>query len=257
MVPLTSTHHATPFDTEVLVADPTHPYDLLPLPRGFSVQVVPVDEGYERWAATYDAGSNPLKAQECPVVQELLGDLSGRRVIDVGCGTGRHLEWISEVADATTGVEPCPAMLARARARVRQTTFLQGGLPRLPVESASFDTVLCALVLEHIEDLEATLTEFRRILAPSGQVVLSSFHPALCAMGMPVFFDDQNERVRYVLEPSVPHFPAAYYGAARRTGFEIDDLREMTVSTRLAHDFPHVAGREGFPLLMAVRLRRV
>ncbi|MCI0366584.1 MAG: hypothetical protein L0219_22195, partial [Phycisphaerales bacterium] len=54
----------------------------------------PVDietaEGYDRWARIYDEEENPLVQLEEPLVDQLMGDVRGLRVADIGCGTGRH-----------------------------------------------------------------------------------------------------------------------------------------------------------------------
>ena len=59
-----------------------------------------VREGYDRWAAVYDHDANPLPALEEPRVREALGDPSGREVLDLGCGTGRHTAWLVEAGRA-------------------------------------------------------------------------------------------------------------------------------------------------------------
>src|SRR5438552_1792105 len=46
--------------------------------------------GYDRWAAVYDGEGNPLVALEEARVATMVGDARGLRVVDVGCGTGRH-----------------------------------------------------------------------------------------------------------------------------------------------------------------------
>ena len=49
---------------------------------------LPTQAGYDRWAAIYDHDANPLQALEGPRVRELLGDVRGLTVLDLGCGTG-------------------------------------------------------------------------------------------------------------------------------------------------------------------------
>ena len=49
---------------------------------------LPTREGYDRWSAIYDEDSNPLVALEEPLLDRALGDVQGRRVLDLGCGAG-------------------------------------------------------------------------------------------------------------------------------------------------------------------------
>ena len=54
-----------------------------------------VEAGYDRWAEVYDSEGNPLVALEESLVREWIAPRPGLRVIDVGCGTGRHALWLA------------------------------------------------------------------------------------------------------------------------------------------------------------------
>ena len=77
---------------------------------------LPTREGYDRWAACYDDEDNPLIALEEPKVAELLGPVSGLRILDLGCGTGRHALRLAAAGANVTAVDFSEGMLARARA---------------------------------------------------------------------------------------------------------------------------------------------
>ena len=51
---------------------------------------VSTQEGYDRWAEIYDGEDNPLITLETNHLYELLDEVPGLEVLDVGCGTGRH-----------------------------------------------------------------------------------------------------------------------------------------------------------------------
>ena len=55
---------------------------------------VSVQEGYERWAPTYDHDPNPLLALEERQLKLMIPPLKGKRVLDLACGTGRWLAWL-------------------------------------------------------------------------------------------------------------------------------------------------------------------
>ena len=50
-----------------------------------------IRNGYNRWASVYDHDGNPLQALEEPEMRKLIGDVTGRTVLDLGCGTGPAL----------------------------------------------------------------------------------------------------------------------------------------------------------------------
>ncbi|WP_171179357.1 bifunctional 2-polyprenyl-6-hydroxyphenol methylase/3-demethylubiquinol 3-O-methyltransferase UbiG [Ruegeria sp. HKCCD8929] len=107
-----------------------------------------------------------------------------RRVLDAGCGTGALAEAYQEMAgDAAdlTLLDPSPDMLDRARERLvgDRLTFVQGDLTRLP-DLGSFDTILCAHVLEHAGDLGLNLRRLWQALRPGGSLLLAISKPHWC-----------------------------------------------------------------------------
>ena len=72
-----------------------------------------VRDGYDRWASVHDHDANPLPALEELHVREALGDVRGRDVLDLGCGTGRHTAWMAETGARVTAVDFSENMLAR------------------------------------------------------------------------------------------------------------------------------------------------
>src|SRR5436309_7019436 len=76
---------------------------------------LPTREGYDRWAALYDADPNPLVALEEPWVDRLLGDVRGLSVLDLGCGTGRHALRLEAAGAVVHAIDFSEAMLDQAR----------------------------------------------------------------------------------------------------------------------------------------------
>jgi ubiquinone/menaquinone biosynthesis C-methylase UbiE len=108
-----------------------------------------------------------------------LGDLRGRRVLDVGCGTGRLLAALAgRYACKAWGVDPSPEMLEVARARLPRTVALRAAAAeQLPFRDGWFERVTLSLVLHHT-DAPAALGEARRVLAPGGGLAILTFDAA-------------------------------------------------------------------------------
>ncbi|HET7045851.1 MAG TPA: methyltransferase domain-containing protein [Gaiellaceae bacterium] len=104
------------------------------------------------------------------------GDLRGRRVLDVGCGTGSVLAALVERHAARAwGVDPSPEMLEVARRRLpRGTAVRVGRAEELPFRDGWFDGALMRLVL-HLVDRPAALAELRRVLRDDGSLVIATF----------------------------------------------------------------------------------
>ncbi|MCB9897044.1 MAG: methyltransferase domain-containing protein [Planctomycetes bacterium] len=102
-----------------------------------------------------------------------VADWRGRRLLDVGCGTGF---WLPRYADASSvlGVEPDPDLLGAARARVAHLPHVSaelGSAEHLPCEDASFDVVHARFAYFFGAGAERGLHEVRRVLAPGGVFV--------------------------------------------------------------------------------------
>ena len=105
-------------------------------------------------------------------------DIRGcKRILDAGCGDGRHSRFLLRQADADamiTGFDYSRQMLQRARRRLKSTrpTYLAADLTRLPYADDSFDAIVCSWVLEHLPDPRPGLREMSRVLRVGGKLLL-------------------------------------------------------------------------------------
>ena len=108
------------------------------------------------------------------VVRE--ADLRGRRVLDLGCGTGRLAEPLAERATARVwGVDASPEMLAVAREKLPTSVGLkQGRAEDLPFRDGWFDRAVMWLVV-HLVDRPTAFREVARVLVPDGRLAVVSF----------------------------------------------------------------------------------
>jgi ubiquinone/menaquinone biosynthesis C-methylase UbiE len=121
-----------------------------------------------------------------PACLDLLGDVTGRTVLDAACGPGLDASELVDRGATVIGFDQSPRMVELCRERVPQGTFrvhdLAEPIAWLPAESV--DLVLLALALEHVDDRTGALRELRRVLRADGALVLSRMHPTGtgCAM---------------------------------------------------------------------------
>lgn len=109
----------------------------------------------------------------------------GHRVLDLGCGEGRHVHALSiQPGVEVFGLDLCFDDVRETRTRldgladmVPDTTpragLVVGDALRLPFADGAFDRVICSEVLEHIPDYESALKEITRVLAPGGTLAVS------------------------------------------------------------------------------------
>jgi SAM-dependent methyltransferase len=106
------------------------------------------------------------------------GGLVGRRVLDLGCGTGAMAEALDERGSRVWGVDASEEMLAVARARLPSRVALRRATAeRLPFKDAWFERVVARLVV-HLLDRPRAFAEVARVLDTDGRAVIASMDPA-------------------------------------------------------------------------------
>jgi ubiquinone/menaquinone biosynthesis C-methylase UbiE len=132
-----------------------------------------------RIAATYDE-LRPLDAGLERLVDDLdrAGDLRGRRLLDIGCGTASITALLVERCLCKAwGVDPSPEMIAEARAkRIPGAGFKVAPAESLPFTDGWFERALMRSVVHHVERPPA-FAEARRVLAPEGRLVIHNLDP--------------------------------------------------------------------------------
>lgn len=128
-------------------------------------------------AATYDQWyASPLgrlvDTVEKQAIFDLTPEVQGRRVLEVGCGTGNISLALAHRGAWVVGLDASGPMLARAQDKARwqglPITWVRGLASLLPFTDESFDGVLCILALDFMTDRETVLQEMVRVLRPGG-----------------------------------------------------------------------------------------
>ncbi|MFE4951364.1 class I SAM-dependent methyltransferase [Leifsonia sp. NPDC056665] len=114
-----------------------------------------------------------------PALVELAGDVVGRRILDVGCGSGPTLADLRERGAIVTGVDASAGMLEQARARLGTGADLRMAdlAEPLPFDDGTFDDVIASQVLHYLEDWGPALAELHRVVRPGGRLIVSEEHP--------------------------------------------------------------------------------
>jgi ubiquinone/menaquinone biosynthesis C-methylase UbiE len=131
----------------------------------------------------------------------------GTRVLDVGCGTGRHLLELSRYPGHFVGFDMARDDLkvfgnylgvTKQQGGVEATIdMVQGDGERLPFPDAAFDHVICTETLEHVPDDSAIVRELIRVLRPGGVLVIS----------VP---DEYSERLLWRFSPRYRNHPGGH-----------------------------------------------
>ena len=141
-----------------------------------------VASAYDLWSATYDdEGDNLLVLLDEELFAGLLAriEVSGKRVVDVGCGTGRH--WGKLLARAPAqlvGYDVSPGMLARLRSKnPGATVHLASAEALVHTAAGTCDLLISTLALSHVADADAAIREWARVLRDGGDSAAHGFPP--------------------------------------------------------------------------------
>src|SRR5919106_4969098 len=134
--------------------------------------------GFARLAESYDR-LRPVDERWLETVERMveLGDLRGRRVLDVGCGTGRLAIVLAERHAARVwGIDSSAEMLDVARSKQPALGWKLASAEALPFRDGWFERAVTALVVHHL-DRPLAFGEIRRVLTDDGRFVISTPNP--------------------------------------------------------------------------------
>jgi SAM-dependent methyltransferase len=105
-------------------------------------------------------------------VRDCLGPLTGRRILDLGCGKGRFAASLTASGAEVVGLDRSAAMLVVAAGSGAGLDCVRGSARRLPFAGAAFDAVIAVEVFEHLAAIDEVLLEVRRVLRPGGVLAI-------------------------------------------------------------------------------------
>jgi SAM-dependent methyltransferase len=179
-------------------------------------------------------------------VRDTVQPRAGRRILDVGCGTGTaevklsrlHLTQVTLVAvDLLDG--HAPGALSAARSHNIRASFAAADARALPFADASFDSAFCVAVLQHIGDVAGAVRELARVTRPGGRIVAvepdnaARYFYSSSSIGMRVyelagqFLASVGRERGDATDPAVgPNLPTLF----ARSGIELLDVQLFPVS---------------------------
>jgi SAM-dependent methyltransferase len=134
-------------------------------------------------------------AGEWQAFQKLLPELTGKTVLDLGCGYGWHCRYaIEHGASSVVGVDLSERMLAEAKARTTdpRITYVRRAIEDIEFSPESFDLIISSLAFHYVESLDAVYTILYRILKNEGDLVFSVEHPIFTAYGNQDWVYEEN-----------------------------------------------------------------
>ncbi len=203
-----------------------------------------------------------------------LGDVAGRRVLDIGCGEGRFGRVLAGLGAQVTGVDLTEPLIEQARGLASGgETYLVGIAEDLAgMCDASFDLAVSYIVLVDVLDFRRSIQEAFRVLRPGGRFAVCNVHPM--RMALPNGWIKQGDRkLFYAIDDYTNEGPrefewwgesfinmhrtlSSYVSAFVDGGFVIDGIQEPTPSDAQLAANPGLADEFRVPNFIIYALRK-
>jgi SAM-dependent methyltransferase len=201
-------------------------------------------EGYSqlRWGET---GLN--KVMEEPAIRSLMPDLTGKRVLDLGCGFGHVARYARQMGAAEVlGVDISDRMIESARQATEDPAITYSVIAMQDIKPmpSQFDVIISSMALHYIDDYAAVVKTMAALLTHGGSFLFSIEHPIYTSLLQGWVLDDAGKRV---------HWPVDRYHdeSERRYTWFVDNVQKYhrTIATYLSRTWPIESGKEAKPLM--------
>ena len=211
---------------------------------------------------------NPNDTLEKPVFDELVGNLSNLRILDLGCGKAEFgLEALQKGCRSYLGIDGSQKMVETAKKKLADTP---GKVIQTPIESwsyplAQFDLITSRLALHYIENVEAAFAKVYRALVDGGRFIFSVEHPVITSCDRSL----QNSDLRqdwivdnyFETGPRLTHWMGGevikyhrtiedYFAALCASGFVVSAVRESRPQRAQFQDESTYQRRKRIPLML-------
>ena len=201
------------------------------------------------------------------------GDVSGQRVIDLGCGEGRFSRMLADRAAIVTGIDLCEPFVEYAlENRTRGEDYFVADMEDLSrIEDAAFDMAVSYVTLVDVLNLESAVGEAYRVLRPGGRFVVCNLHPMVSAgngwikhgttklhFKLGDYFDEGTRQMQ-TKGKSLTNFHrslSSYVSSFLGAGFTLDGIREPKPSPEQAAEYPYIADNLRVPEFIIYLLRK-
>ena len=208
-------------------------------------------------------------AGEWHQLQPLFPDMTGKDVLDLGCGYGWHCKYAADHgAKSVLGIDLSEKMIAEAKKRnaVPGITYRVCSLQDYDYPKDSFDLVVSNLVLHYVEDLDAIYRRIHETLRPGGVFLMNIEHPTFTAGVNQQFAKDGTWPVDDYYYPGLRktdflgheitkyhHTLTQILGGLLKAGFRIESIEEAMPPEEWRAVMPDEMRR---PMMLLVRARK-
>ncbi|CAM3712653.1 class I SAM-dependent methyltransferase [Mesobacillus zeae] len=227
------------------------------------------EDFFDRFMKRRGRQDSPNNAIEGPIIDELLGDVQGKSILDLGCGDGMFgKELLQRGAGFYTGVEGSAKMAAAANGNLsgENCAISHNTMEKYIYPSGQFDIVASRLAIHYLTDIQSLFLNVHKTLKEHGRFVFSVQHPLTTSSFLSKqtgekrgnwIVDDyfhEGERKEPWMEEVVVKYHRTieqYFRALVSAGFSVTDLREGNPKREHFSSEEEFTRRKRIPVILA------
>ena len=221
-------------------------------------------KAYNLWSEQYDQQPDNLMLYlDGLIINELLESksISNKIILDYGCGTGRHWNTLYQFdPKKLIGVDISKGMLDVLKQKFPNASVYQIKDNKLSdIAEHKIDTIISTLTIAHIHDLPEIFTTWNRLLKPSGDLIITDFHPDLLKDGGKRVFTISGKTIRI---RNYVHSLKSIEDLANSFQFDIENKIEKYIDEEVKHFYEkqnalHVYEKYvGYPVIYGIHLKK-
>jgi 2-polyprenyl-3-methyl-5-hydroxy-6-metoxy-1,4-benzoquinol methylase len=228
----------------------------------------------ENYSAENNPGRNIHSQIYLAAVNELLGNVNGKHILDAGCGDGFFSLELARKGALVTAIDGSDAMLNIAKRKHfhGNLQYYKMDLTRtLTFENRLFDVVVANMLLMDIPEIELFIFEVARVLKKPGNFIFSITHPCFFSGNWEEdeknikrykkignYLDERVEELNFWGKTLHYHRPLSkYMGAIEKAGMFVSSFREPVPSRELIELYPEKEYHNRIPSFLVIRAKSV
>lgn len=134
---------------------------------------------------------------EVPSMVKAVRKIKGKKLLDVGCGAGVHIQHYKKMGAKCFGIDISKTLIELAKERCLDCNFKVGSMNNLPYKDKTFDIVTISLALHYVDNIKNVFKEINRVLKKGGLLYYSTDSLNYLVSDR---YEDENYKIKGICE---------------------------------------------------------
>lgn len=136
------------------------------------------NEKADDWTVRMRSGKNIVHDYLAkPALFNALGDVKGKKILCVGCGSGEECDQLKKLGAEVVGTDIASELIGIAKKSYPEIDFRVMDMEAIDLEKNSFDIVISSLTIHYVQSWKKTLESMKSVLKDGGEIIISTNHP--------------------------------------------------------------------------------